>query len=74
MEITASQFQKQCLKFIEDVHAKNSEIVITKNGNPWAKLISVERKGSTYFLGSYVGAGITVGDLLEPFEDEWECD
>lgn len=25
-------------------------------------------------LGAFIGAGKTVGDLLEPIEDEWECD
>ncbi len=74
MEITAEQFEKQCLKFIEDVHAKNTEIVITKQGKPWAKLVSAGGEELNPFLGSYVNVGATVGDLIEPFENEWECD
>jgi antitoxin (DNA-binding transcriptional repressor) of toxin-antitoxin stability system len=49
--------------------------VITKQGKPWAKLVSVEEKAAHAFLGSLVGVGTTIDDLLEPFdEDEWECD
>lgn len=74
MEISTTQFQKQCLQFVEDVHVQHTEIVITKHGKPWAKLIAAEGTGSHPFLGSFVGVGTTVDDLLEPFEDEWECD
>ena len=75
MEISTTQFQEQCLQIVEDVHARQTEVVITKQGKPWAKLVSVEEKEPHAFLGSLVGVGTTVDDLLEPCdEDEWECD
>ena len=74
IEVSTTQFEKQCLQLIEYVHAKNTEIIITKHGKPWAKLISAETSWKHFFLGSFEGVGTTVGDLLEQFEDEWECD
>ena len=73
MEITTSQFQEQCLQFIELVHNKNAEILITRDGKPWAKLISAEERQDNFFLGSLTGVGKTVGNLTEPIENEWEC-
>ena len=41
MEISTTQFQERCLQIVEDVHARHTEVVITKQGKPWAKLVSV---------------------------------
>ncbi|MEM7531845.1 MAG: hypothetical protein AAF639_06705 [Chloroflexota bacterium] len=60
----------------------------TMNGGLASSLISLEpmvfdkvgqKENSTQaddapFLGSLVGVGTDVGDLTEPFEDEWEID
>lgn len=74
MEISTTQFQQACLHFIETVHGQHTEIVITKQGTPWAKLVAVDEKPRVKqpFLGALSGAGVTAGNLLEPFEDEWE--
>ncbi len=74
MEISAKQFKDHCLKLVDEVHSAHNEIVITKYGKPWAKLVSFDEKQSKPFLGSYTGIGKTVGNLLEPFDEEWESD
>ncbi len=74
MEINATQFQENFTQLIDKVHALKNEIVITKHGKPWAKLVSVGDHASQPFIGSLTGVGRTVGDVLAPFEDEWECD
>jgi prevent-host-death family protein len=75
MEISTTQFQAQCLQLIEEVHTRHTEIVITKHGKPWAKLISAEGMMAPHpFLGSLVGVGNTIEDLLEPVAEEWECE
>ncbi len=75
MEVSTTQFQQACMQFLDTVHVKHTEIIITKHGKPWAKLMAVEESPSSQpFLGVLSGVGTTVGNLLEPFEDEWECD
>lgn len=75
MEISATQFQQDCLQFLDTVHVQHTEIIITKQGKPWAKLMTIEEPPSSQpFLGALSGVGATVGNLLEPFADEWECD
>ncbi len=75
MEVSTTQFQHDCMQFIDTVHGQHTEIIITKHGKPWAKLMAVEESPSPQaFLGALSDVGVTVGNLLEPFEDEWECD
>ncbi|MCP4701348.1 MAG: type II toxin-antitoxin system prevent-host-death family antitoxin [Gammaproteobacteria bacterium] len=74
MDIAVDQFKDLCLKLVDEVHSAKSEIVITKHGKPWAKLVAFAEKKSQPFLGSYTGIGKTVGDLLEPFEEEWDIE
>ncbi len=74
MEISTTQFQQRCMQLVDTIHAQNADIIITKQGKPWAKLMAInETVPSQPFLGALSGAGYTVGNLLEPFEDEWEC-
>ncbi len=74
MVINMIQFKENCLQLIDNVHSLNKEIIITKNGKPWAKLVSMDNDTSQPFVGSLPGVGRTVGDLLAPFADEWVCD
>ncbi len=75
MNVSTTQFQQQCMQFIDTVHTQRTEIVITKQGKPWAKLMSLDDASPAQsFIGALSGAGNTVGNLLEPFGDEWECD
>jgi len=74
MKITTTQFQEQCVQLIDKVHQSHSEVVITKSGKPWAKLVAIPETTIPAFIGTLTGVGHTVDDLLEPFDDEWECD
>lgn len=74
MEVNLMHFRTNCLKFIEDVHILHTEIIITEHGKPLAKLISIPELSPVQFLGALTGVGKTVGDLTEPFDDEWEVD
>ncbi len=74
MEVNATQFQENFTQLIDKVHALNKEIIITRHGKPWAKVVSVGEHESKPFIGSLTGVGRTVGDVLAPFDDEWEGD
>ena len=75
MEITAVEFRSNCFKILDEVDQKHIDVIITKRGKPIAKLVRYEtdpRKDP--LLGSLPNAGVTVGDLTEAFDDEWELD
>ena len=74
MEVSTTQLKEQCFRLIDKVHTLHTEVVITKHGKPWAKLVSINDELSKPFIGSFTGVGKTVGDILEPFDDEWELD
>ena len=75
MEVTAAQFRSNCFKILEEIRIKHREIIITKRGKPVARLIPYTNEDNLDpLVGALLGAGITVGDLTEPLEDEWELD
>jgi len=75
MEITAADFRSNCFKILDEVDQKHIDVIITKRGKPIAKVVHYETDPRTDpLLGSLPNAGTTVGDLTEPFDDEWELD
>ena len=75
MKITAANFRSNFFKILDEVDKQHKEVVITKRGKPIAKLVRYETNSdSDPLLGSLLNAGSTVGDLTEPFKDEWELD
>ncbi len=74
MEISTVQFQENFLKIIDEVRSFRNEVIITKNGRPWVKLVSFRDKERKSFIGSLTGVGKTEADLSNSFEDEWESD
>ena len=75
MEITAANFRSNCFKILDEVDKKNIDVVITKRGKPIAKLVRYETDDrSDPLLGRLPNVGQTIGDLTEPFEDEWALD
>ena len=75
MKVTAANFRSNFFKILDEVDKQHKEVVITKRGKPIAKLVRYETNSdSDPLLGSLLNAGSTVGDLTEPFKDEWELD
>jgi len=42
MQISANQFEKQCLSLLGQVQATHEEILITQSGKPIARLVPIE--------------------------------
>ncbi len=73
-KIAAGKFKAQCLKVMEQVRATREPVLITKRGQPLAKLIPVE-KASDDFIGRLEGVFTIVGDIespIVPWED-WDA-
>ena len=69
-----SEFKAKCLGVLEEVHSRRSEVVLTKRGKPFAKVVPIEvpRKKEKFF-GRQKGTVIIHGDIIAPIDVEWEA-
>jgi len=75
MKISTAKFRANCFKIIDEISQKQTEVIITKRGKAIVKLIAIKSENqSAPMLGVLDGAGETVGDLIEPFNEEWKLD
>jgi prevent-host-death family protein len=70
--IPAGTFKTHCLALMEEVKAKRETIVITKHGQPVAKLVPVT-VGVDEIFGFFKGKGSVTGDVVSPAlsPEEW---
>jgi prevent-host-death family protein len=71
--IAAAQFKARCLTLMEEVRSTREPVVITKRGNPVAKLVPADVPKKA-FIGSLKGVIRVVGDIESPVvpPEEWE--
>ena len=69
--ITASEFRAKCLALMDEVAETGEEIVITKRGNPVARLSAYRVRPKTLY-GKYRGQIKIHGDLDETVDEGWE--
>lgn len=69
-EISASQFKARCLSLLDEVAEGGSELIVTKRGQPVAKVVSVEEDASLHGSVTY-----NVGDeeLIAPIDVTWDA-
>ncbi|MCY4129282.1 MAG: type II toxin-antitoxin system prevent-host-death family antitoxin [Gammaproteobacteria bacterium] len=70
--IKASEFKAKCLKLMDAVAKTGEELVITKNGEPVAKLVPYRDRPKRIF-GIDRGSMRILGDIVEPLDIEWEA-
>lgn len=73
-QMGAGQFKAQCLKLMDQVQQTHEEIVITKHGQPVAKLVPVEADSHTSIVGYMQGTVQVTGDIISPLDEVWEAD
>ena len=71
--IPAGAFKANCLAIMDEVKAKRETVVITKRGQPVAKLVPVNTKDVDDIFGFFKGKGSIVGDIVSPIAtpEEW---
>lgn len=73
--ISASKFKATCLGVLEKVRKTGKPVVVTKFGKPIAEVIPVrESKPAKKWIGSMVGTGRILGDLVSPAVSEQDWD
>ena len=63
--IAAGTFKARCLALMDEVKAKRQTLIITKHGEPVAKLVPVDADSDDIF-GFFQGKGTIVGDIVSP--------
>lgn len=71
--IAASTFRANCLKLIDEVAETGEEIMITKHGQPAAKLVPHAPKRRAPF-GRDKHLVRFIGDIITPLDVEWEAE
>jgi len=69
--IPAGEFKAHCLRLMNEVAAKGEEIVVTKRGKPLVRLLPPEPAREAF--GAMKGTVKILGDIIEPFDVEWEA-
>ena len=72
-EIPAGEFKARCLKLMDEVRDRGTEIVITKRGKPVAKLVPATVEERPIF-GAMKGTVTIVGDIVAPTGADWEAE
>jgi prevent-host-death family protein len=70
--IPAGAFKTHCLAIMDEVKAKRETVVITKHGEPVAKLVPLNTDADEIF-GFFSGKGSITGDVVAPAlsQEEW---
>ena len=73
--IAAGEFKAKCLKLMDEVKKKRVTVLITKKGQPVAKLVPVDEDDTEDLLGCLKGKLEILGDLVEPVLEpkDWEA-
>jgi prevent-host-death family protein len=71
--IPATQFKAQCLAILDAVQRKRTTVVISKHGNPVAKLVPIETGSSRPLHGFMKGTAREIGDIVSPLNEEWDA-
>jgi len=73
-KIAAGKFKAQCLKVMEQVRTTREPVLITKRGQPLAKLVPAEKLPDD-FIGRLEGIFTIVGDIESPIVplEDWDA-
>jgi prevent-host-death family protein len=71
--VTAAEFKTHCLRLIEEVRQGRGNVVITRYGEPVARLVPYDTSVMSLF-GHLSGTVVSYGDLVSPVDEAWDAD
>ena len=74
--MAAGKFKAQCLAVLDEVKMKREEVVVTKNGKPYAKMVPLDEQDEDPLAVFRFGRGRIVGDILAPVDalEDWDAE
>lgn len=71
--MAVSEFKARCLEVLERVRQRGKEVVVTKRGEPIARVVPM-RRGAAGLRGSMRDAFLIRGDIVSlDWSEEWEA-
>lgn len=70
IEVRAGVFKDKCLQLLDDVQAREVEVIVTKRGEPVAKVVPVDGHMPSAF-GFLRGTVLAQDDLVAPDFEAW---
>lgn len=73
MDVTigAGEFKAKCLQLIDEVAAHRQPLIITKRGQPLAKLVPIDSPRALF--GAMVGSVTHQEDIISPLDVPWDA-
>ena len=72
-EIATGEFKTKCLHLIDEVVKNREEVIITKHGQPLAKLVPLNGQPSPLF-GLMQSSATIHGNIITSTHETWEAD
>jgi prevent-host-death family protein len=70
--IAAAAFKAKCLELMDRVRETGEEYVVTKHGEPVAKLVPYTARARTTLFGSMKGTVLAFERPFDPVDGEWD--
>ena len=70
--VAAAEFKATCLELMDRVRETGVEYVVTKHGEPVAKLVPYEAPGARPIFGSMKGTVLHYDRPFDPIDDDWD--
>jgi prevent-host-death family protein len=72
--MAAGKFKTHCLAVLDDVKTKREEVLVTKNGKPYAKMVPLDEQEENPLAVFRFGQGRIVGDIVAPVDalEDWD--
>jgi prevent-host-death family protein len=72
--IPAGQFKAKCLSLMDEVRQTGEEIIITKRGQPVARLLPPLPEKPQRVWGCQEGTVEIIGDIVSSTDEEWDAE
>jgi len=72
--IPAGQFKAKCLSLMDEVKKTGEEIIITKRGEPVARLLPPLEEHPSRIWGCREGTVEIIGDIVGSMDEEWDAE
>ena len=70
--LAAAEFKARCLELMDRVRETGVEYVVTKHGEPVAKLVPYTKEQRAPFFGSLKGTVLKYDRPFDPLDDEYD--
>jgi prevent-host-death family protein len=72
--VSVAEFKAHCDDFLASVVGDQTDLIITEQGKPIAKLVGCGKSSTAPIFGFMAGTAAIMGDVLSPLDVEWNAE